>query len=198
MFPFFETIRYSNAKAENLFFHQQRVERTFIHYGKTTKFDLFRIDFESEAISKGAINDCVYKCKIMYDLEGNFNISFELYQRRVIKTFTILAIGNNNYSIKFTDRTWINNYVKSVETDEVIFVKDGLLKDASYANIVLFDGNNWVTPTNPLLLGTKRALLLSEKRIIEKEIFVNQLKDYKALKLINAMMLWDESPTIDL
>jgi 4-amino-4-deoxychorismate lyase len=198
MFPFFETIRYSNSVAENLFFHQQRVGLTFIHYGKTINLDLLQIDFKSDAILYGAVNDCVYKCKIMYDLKGKYTISFEPYQIRPIKTFTILDIGTNEYSIKLTDRTWINDYVKSVETDEVIFIKDGLLKDSSYANIVLFDGREWITPANPLLLGTKRALLISEKKITEKEIHVGQLKEYTTLKLINAMMHWDESPTIDL
>jgi 4-amino-4-deoxychorismate lyase len=198
MFPFFETIRYSNAIAANLFFHQQRVERTFLRNGVDPAFDLMAIDFKREAEKHGALNEAVYKCKILYDLKSNYTISFEAYQIRSIKTFSLVDIGNNDYSIKFTDRTWINMALQSVSTDDVIFTKDEILKDASYANIVLFDGNDWVTPAKPLLLGTKRALLLSEKKIIEKEIRVEQLKDFKSLKFINAMMLWDESPTIDL
>jgi 4-amino-4-deoxychorismate lyase len=197
MFPFFETIRYSNTVAENLHFHQQRVERTFACYGVDVAFDLMTIDYKREAEKNGALNEAVYKCKIAYDLKGNYTISFEPYQLRKINTFTLVDIGNNDYSIKLTDRTWINIAVQSVITDDVIFMKNGILKDASYANIVLFDGNDWVTPINPLLLGTKRALLLSENKIIEKEIRVEQLKDFKSLKFINAMMLWEESPTID-
>jgi 4-amino-4-deoxychorismate lyase len=198
MFPFFETIRYSNAAAASLFFHQKRVERTFMRFGEACKLNLFAIDFKSEADKNEAINDCVYKCKMLYDLKGNYHISFEPYSIRTIKTFTLFDVGSNDYSIKFTDRAWINNALKSVTTDEVLFIKDGFLKDASYANIVLFDGYNWVTPFNPLLFGTNRALLLNEKKIIEKPITIDQLKDHKKLKFINAMMLWDESPTIDL
>lgn len=198
MFPFFETIRYNHAIAENLISHQQRVERTFMHYGETCNLNLLLIDFKSEAEKNGAINDAVFKCKIMYDLKGNIKISFEPYQIRAIQSFTIMDIGSNDYSIKFTDRTWINNAVKSVTTDEVIFAKEGILKDASYTNIVLFDGKDWITPANPLLLGTKRALLLRKNIIKAKEIHQDQLRDYQSLKFINAMMLWDESPTIEL
>jgi 4-amino-4-deoxychorismate lyase len=174
------------------------VERTFACYGVDVAFDLMTIDYKREAENNGAVNEAVYKCKIAYDLKGNYTISFELYQIRSINTYTLVDIGNNDYSIKFTDRTWINKAVQSVTTDDVIFTKDGILKDASYTNIVLFDGKDWVTPLNPLLLGTKRALLLSENKIIEKEIRVEQLNDFKSLKFINAMMLWEESPTIDL
>jgi 4-amino-4-deoxychorismate lyase len=198
MFPFFETIRYCNAVAENLLFHQQRVDRTFAHFEMTRQLDLLRFDFKTEAEKNGAILDCVYKCKITYDLNGNHFISFEPYQIREIKTFQFFDIGNNDYSLKFTDRTWIINASKSAGTDEVIFVQNGLIKDATYANIVLFDGKDWVTPIYPLLFGTKRAFLLKENKIFEKEIHKEQLKGYKKLKLINAMMLWDESPTIDL
>lgn len=198
MFPFFETIRYKNAIAENLFFHQQRVERTFMHFDEICTFDITSIDFKSEAATNRVNDDGVFKCKILYDLKGNLQISFEPYQIRAIQSFSIMEIGNNDYSIKFTDRTWINDALKSVNTDEVLFAKDGVLKDASYANIVLFDGKDWITPTNPLLNGTKRALLLSENKIKAKEIRQHQLKDYESLKFINAMMDWDESPTIHL
>jgi len=197
MFPFFETIRYRNAVAENLFFHQQRVERTFLQFGERCTLDITSIDLKSIAEKNGATSDAVFKCKIMYDLKGNIQISFEPYQIRAIQSFTIRDIGSNDYAIKFTDRTWINDALKSVPTDEVIFAKDGVLKDASYANIVLFDGKDWVTPINPLLLGTKRALLLSENKIKTQEIRQDQLKDYQALKFINAMMHWEESPTIE-
>jgi 4-amino-4-deoxychorismate lyase len=198
MFPFFETIRYKDALAENLFYHQQRVERTFMHFGEICHLDITRIDLKSEAEKKGAINNAVYKCKIMYDLKGNIKISFEPYQIRAIKTFTIVDIGSNEYSSKFTNRTWINDAVKTVASDEVIFAKDGVLKDASYANIVLYDGFSWITPKSPLLLGTKRASLLDAQQIIEQDILAEQLGNFKKLKFINAMMHMDESPCIDL
>ena len=81
-------------------------------------------------------------------------------------------------------------------TDEIIFVDKGLIKDASYANLALFDGVNWFTPKIPLLLGTRRAALLEDGIINEKEISLADLHKYKQVKFINAMMSWEESPTL--
>jgi 4-amino-4-deoxychorismate lyase len=127
-------------------------------------------------------------------LEGNYAMIFEPYIIRNIQSFELFDIGENSYDCKFSNRNWINTAKASVSADDVIFTKNGFLKDASYANIVLFDGQNWVTPKNPLLLGTRRASLLHENLIIEKEISINQIKDYQLIKFINAMMLWNESP----
>ncbi len=198
MFPFFESIRFTNDVAENLFFHQQRVERTFQHYGQSCKLDLLEIDFQAEAATIGELKEIVFKCRIQYDLLGNYQISFTPYQIRKIHSFSFFEIGSQDYPIKLSDRTWINEAVKSVDTDDLVFVKQGVLKDASYANIVLFDGKDWVTPASPLLFGTMRAKLLNEKKIIEREISIDQLKNYRTIKFINAMMTWEESPTIEL
>ncbi|MCX8011124.1 MAG: chorismate-binding protein, partial [Ignavibacteria bacterium] len=52
----------------------------------------------------------------------------------------------------------------------------------------LYDGSDWVTPSTPLLKGTKRQMLIDNKRIIEKNITSTELKDYQKLALINAML----------
>jgi 4-amino-4-deoxychorismate lyase len=198
MYPFFETIRYHDAQAEGLFFHQQRVERAYQFKGKICKLNLEEIIFNEISEASHLTNRGVYKCKLSYDLDGNYSILFEPYSVRKIASFTLVEIGTNKYDHKFSDRTWINNAVALAKTDDVIFMEKGLIKDASYTNIVLYDGNKWVTPKSPLLLGTKRASLLDTHQIIEQDIFDTQLKNFKKLKFINAMMHWDESPCIDL
>lgn len=198
MFPFFETIRFYNAVAENLFFHQQRVEKTFLYFGSTCKLDLQIIKFNAIALEHQVTNNQVYKCKLSYNLGGNYSIQFEPYSIRKIQTFSFVDIGPNTYDLKYTDRSWINKAVSEATTDDVVFVENGLIKDASYANIALYDGQEWVTPQKPLLQGTKRAFLLFENKIMEQDIFVHQFKNFEKIKFINAMMSWDESPCIDL
>jgi 4-amino-4-deoxychorismate lyase len=198
MYPFFETIRFDDAQAENLFFHQQRVERTFLSKGKICKLNLHEIKFKEIPEAKNLANSGVYKCKLSYDLDGNYSIWFEPYSIRKIETFTLVEIGVNKYDFKYTDRIWINHAVAAAKTDDVIFTENGLIKDASYTNIVLYDGQKWVTPKSPLLPGTKRASLLDAQQIVEQDILAQQLKDFKKLKFINAMMHWDESPCINL
>jgi 4-amino-4-deoxychorismate lyase len=72
-------------------------------------------------------------------------------------------------------------------------MQNGYIKDASYANLVFFDGVHWVTPSQPLLMGTRRAALLKAGVIIEAPIQIKELNSFVDFKLINAMMLWEES-----
>ena len=60
----------------------------------------------------------------------------------------------------------------------------------NFANIALYDGNSWYTPAHPLLRGTKRAELLDNQLIVEKDISWLQLDDYTHIMLFNAMIDW--------
>jgi 4-amino-4-deoxychorismate lyase len=73
-----------------------------------------------------------------------------------------------------------------------------MIKDGNYANLAFFNGSEWHTPLHPLLLGTHRARLIDENKIIEKNITLSDLANYTILKYINAMMLWEESPEIEI
>ncbi len=198
MYPFFETIRYCKGAAENLFFHQQRIDRTFKLHSVDALLQLAAIDFNYEASMQNAILPIVYKCKISYNITGSYMVLFEPYSIRKIQTFTFVEIGSKTYDSKYTDRTWINLALNEVQTDEVIFTKNNLITDASYANVAFFNGTNWLTPAQPLLAGTRRAMLLKEKYIIERAIYTQQLSQYHLVKFINAMMHWEECPCIQL
>ena len=75
-------------------------------------------------------------------------------------------------------------------------MKNGLITDTSYANIVFWDGQNWLTPSTPLLAGTKRARLLHESKIKEAEIRVDDLIKYEKARIINALNDLDDSQDI--
>jgi 4-amino-4-deoxychorismate lyase len=53
--------------------------------------------------------------------------------------------------------------------------------------VVFFDGKDWWTPKNPLLEGTCRARLLAQGIIKETALGVEDLKNFKGLKLVNAL-----------
>ena len=72
--------------------------------------------------------------------------------------------------------------------DDIIIVKDGLITDASYANLIFWDGENWFTPNTPLLKGVQREKLLKDGLIQEKEIKPSDLASYQKVALINAML----------
>jgi len=194
MYPLFETIRYKNGVAENLPLHQQRVDNTLMLLRANKSIDLF--EQINKHLSKPIMDDKVYKCRLSYNLFGEVHIQFEPYQIKNIQTICLQDIGQNDYPYKYADRDWIKAIVAKTGTDEVILTQKGFIKDASYANLVFFNGVKWVTPKQPLLLGTRRAGLLNAGIISEARITTNDLNNFTAVKLINAMMLWEESPMI--
>lgn len=198
MYPFFESIRYKNGVLENLAFHQQRVDRTFMEFKKTieAKAATTALNLKTIQVQAGLLTNQVYKCRVKYNLASDFNIAFEPYKIRTIKNCLLAEIGDNKYNYKFTNRDWLNEALLAAATDEIIFTSAGFIKDASYANLAFFDGCDWFTPKKPLLLGTRRAALIEKGIINEIDIRISDLYKYKSIKLINAMMLWEESPTL--
>jgi 4-amino-4-deoxychorismate lyase len=193
MYPFFETIRYKNGILENVSYHQARINRTVSALGGKAAIYLDKIQIEGKFEK-----DILYKIKCFYNLEGAFHIEKEVYHKKTIQTVSIHLAPQEEYQFKFTDRTWLNDALKKSGTDEIIIVQNNMVKDGNYANLVFFDGNEWHTPLHPLLLGTQRARLINENKIIEKVITLSDLANYKTLKYINAMMLWEESPEIEI
>ena len=191
MYPFFETIRYKNGILENLSYHQARINRTLRALGGNTSIQLDKIqlvhDFEK---------DIVYKIKCLYNLEGAFHIEKEIYNKKIINTVSIHQATLEEYQYKYTNRTWLNDALKNAGTDEIVIVQNNIVKDGNYANLVFFNGTEWHTPLHPLLLGTHRARLIDENKIIEKNITLSDIANYTSLKYVNAMMLWEESPEI--
>lgn len=199
MYPFFETIRFCNGVLENLHYHQHRVDRTFMQMGMEDILSLSSIDIKNTvSFPLYYLRDQVYKCKIQYNLNGEYTVELSPYVIRAIHSIEMVEIVNKQYKHKYTNRDWINQLHASAYADEIIIVENGIVKDASYANLCFFDGENWYTPQEPLLLGTRRAFLLDTGVIKEREIKVQDLHLYHSVRLINAMMLWSESITLRL
>ena len=193
MYLFFETIRYVNGILENLSYHQARINRTLRALGGNTT-----IQFDKIHIEGNVEKDIVYKIKCLYNLEGAFHIEKEIYNKKTIQTVSIHQAAQEEYQFKYTNRSWLNEALKNAGTDEMIIVQNNMIKDGNYANLVFFNGSEWHTPLHPLLLGTHRARLIDENKIIEKNITLSDLSNYTTLKYINAMMLWEESPEIEI
>ena len=193
MYPLFETIRYKNGILENVSYHQARINRTLRALGGNTPIQLDKIHIEGN-VEK----DIVYKIKCLYNLEGAYHIEKVVYLKKKIQTVSIHLAAQEEYQFKYTNRSWLNEALKNAGTDEMIIVQYNMIKDGNYANLVFFNGSEWHTPLHPLLLGTHRARLIDENKITEKVITLSDLANYTTLKYINAMMLWEESPEIEI
>lgn len=114
------------------------------------------------------------------------------YQMRMVASLRLVTSDKIDYSYKRTNREGLNElFGRRGNADDILIVKDGYLTDTSIANIALYDGNSWYTPAHPLLRGTKRAELLDNQLIVEKDISWLQLDDYTHIMLFNAMIDWE-------
>ena len=187
-----ETISCVDGKLQNLFWHTARVNRSR------------SVLFESSSrltLDKTTVPDFVqsgkWKCRVIYDKRIN-GVSFEPYISKEVNSLRLVE-STIDYSHKYEDRRALDElFEQRGGADEIIIVKNGFITDTSIANILLFDGKDWITPESPILFGTMRAELLSKKAIIAKPVTVNELYNYEKIMLVNAMNPFDLERAIDI
>ena len=189
MSQFFESIRINDGIAENLNFHQARVNKTL------SSFDASHNSIELTTIVEELVLPKLglFKLRISYDLNGNYEAKYNPYQYRQINDFALVDIKGHRYDYKYANRDWIHEALAQSGKDEIMMHDAGFIKDCSYTNIVFFDGANWYTPRSPLLEGTQRAKLIQEGIIIPKALHINDLPDFIEFKCINAMIHWEDA-----
>ena len=198
-----ESMRIEEGVLLNPAWHQERVERTISRYfGKGASASDYSIkQILASCPLPAELSEGVVKCRLLYSFRGDDFITAVQYQPYVKRSILSLKLvnGDPEYSFKYADRAAIEELLKGRgEYDDVIIVKNGLLTDASAANITLPRGGRWYTPATPLLQGTTRARLIEEGRLIPVDITPADLPRYEGVKLINAMLDVDSQPLIPL
>ncbi|MBP7301015.1 MAG: aminotransferase class IV, partial [Akkermansia sp.] len=72
--------------------------------------------------------------------------------------------------------------------EEALILRNGMVTDTRYSNVVFGDGASWITPETFLLPGTKRAFLLSRGDIRECSVRAEDIGKFRFCSLINAML----------
>jgi len=182
-----ESIKLLDGEFHNLFYHEQRMNRSLkLLCGIQTDTNLEEF---FEHIEKPQIG--LYKCRLIYD-ETSKEVQFEPYTPKQIQRLRIVEHDRINYEFKYLDRKNINRLFElRKDCDDIVIVKRGLITDSSFANIVFRKGKRWYTPWAPLLKGTQRQKLLERNLIEEEEITVEDIRSYDSFKLINAMLEFD-------
>ena len=193
MFQFIESICCINKQLRNLEFHQARFDRT--RNDNFTEINPILLD---EIIKFPTdLTDEKYKVRIVYDREIQ-SVEFLPYQMKSINSIQLFEIDPKiNYTYKYSDRSFLDEFLKEAQTDDLILVKSNYITDCTYSNLVFFDGENWFTPRSVLLKGTMREALLQSNQISERNIKVSDLANFKSFKRINAMMNLEESEEFD-
>lgn len=186
-----ETIKLKDGQMKNLSWHQRRMQASSLKlWGCSVMWDLKDGLFIPETKTQG-----VFKVRVVYGPD-TFRQQIVPYTPRAVTSLKLVYADHMDYSHKYADRTEIDNlYAMRQSCDDVLMVKNGLITDTSYANVVLFDGEHWFTPKYPILAGTQREQLLFKGIIREADIRPGDLEDFSEIRIINAMLEFDDAPS---
>lgn len=189
-----ESIRLIDGQCPLLAYHQDRVDRCRkLLFPKKGQLKLNKI-LEGLPLP----NTGEYKLRLIY---GQNIESHEInpYVPKEVNSLRLVGGENVVYAKKYKDRSAINAcYDRRAGCDDVLMIQHGFLTDTSYANIALFDGTKWFTPSAPILRGTRRAKLLREGLLKPAVIREKDLPLFKKARLINAMLPWGAGPELNL
>ncbi len=188
MCRFIESIQLKDGDFKRLIFHQARIDYVFEKFfSGHPSIHLASLFNEIVYPSVGLI-----KCRIIFDKDYH-EVDFQQYKIREIRSLKIVETDMESMPYKSENRKkLIDAFEKRGNCDDVLLVKNGLLTDTSYTNVALYDGTNWMTPRKPLIYGVNRAELLEKNIILEKDILLNELGNYKKIRLFNAMIEFGE------
>lgn len=192
---FTEVIKVEDGKFCNLSAHLKRLRHTANHF--------FGSDIDVASISESAIpselQKGVVKCRIVYS-DHILSVNFQPYTYRNIKKLALVYDSEIDYSYKYQDRSRLDHLLEQRgDADEILIVKSGLITDTSFTNVVFRDNNgSFFTPDSYLLAGTKRQQLLDTGIIGQRRITIDDIAQYSAIYLINAMINIDDEVVADI
>jgi 4-amino-4-deoxychorismate lyase len=184
MSQFIESIQLCDGAFKRLEFHQQRINAAFADfYPLLSPFSLHDCLAQSDFPADG-----LYKCRVEYDEKVSL-VEYIPYIIREVKSLKLVTTTLPCLPYKMVDRTVLNKlYAQRGECDDILMVRNGLITDAWVANVALYDGEKWYTPRLPVLMGTQRAALIFSEEIFEKDIYIDDLMNFKSIRLFNAMI----------
>lgn len=182
-------MRILDGQADLLPFHQRRVDRSRrALFTKAPALKLDKLLAELDIPRNG-----LFKLRVEY-AETVLKTELVPYVPKPVSSLRLVDATTLTYGQKFTDRTGIRKCLeKKGNCDDILMVQHGYLTDASYANVALFDGSHWYTPSWPLLRGTRRESLLESGVLKPTVIRARDLDSFATIRLINAMLPWEEA-----
>jgi len=185
-----ETIRVEKGEVLNILFHQDRMNNSRKELFKCTN----EIDLPSvlqDSINNTSINE-LSKCRIIYNTSIN-KVEFIPYFIPKICSLKLIECDDIDYSYKYLNRDTINKMMNQrADADDIIIVKNGFITDSSFANLLFYNGDQWLTPTFPLLKGTQRAKLLEQEKVRVVDIRPEDLHNFQQVRLVNAMLRFED------
>ncbi|MFU8845062.1 MAG: aminotransferase class IV [Bacteroidales bacterium] len=184
----FESIRIELGAIQYVEYHNLRLNRSRKQLYHCT--DIIRLESIIDIPSHARNGN--FKCRVIFS--GHLHkIEFQPYTPRVVKSIIMIESDHMDYSHKYLDRSAIDDlFSQRGDADDILIIRNGYVTDTSYANIVFWNGRDWITPSTPLLNGTARQRLLQEGKILQAELKPKDISNFLGFKLINAMLDFDD------
>jgi len=181
-----ETIRLEDGVLQQLSYHQARMKaaQKALFPGKT-----FSI---TPSLVKNAPTTGLFKCRIIYDKQIR-QVEYLPYHIPQIRSLKMVSDDSIDYSHKYVDRTPLNQlFQQRANADDILIVKNGLVSDTSFCNILFYNNKQWLTPSLPLLKGTQRQYLLEKEIIQTADIRPQDIQHFSKIRLVNAMIRFED------
>lgn len=187
MSPLLESIYLKDGVFRNLAYHEVRMRKSSLNlFKKEIPIELSTLFAGMQIPAKG-----LYKTRVIYHTEIQ-KVEFVPYVINPVRSLKLIQSNTITYEHKLQDRSSLHQlYEMRKGADDILIVKNGLITDTYYANIIFKKDDLWYTPQHYLLKGTMRQYLLDAGEIQESEITVDSYKQYECCKLINAMLGMD-------
>ncbi len=192
MLQLIETICYEKGAFQRIPLHEERLNRSRRHFlGVCTPIFLSQALEVPERLKSNKV-----RCRVTYS-ETIENIEYESYVFKKIESLKLVEGNAIDYSFKYKNRDSLNRLLEDRGSkDEILIIRNGLITDTSFTNIVLLQNGYWYTPAMPLLTGTRRAEYLFQRKIFPRNIRPEELKYYEEARLINALRSMEEAEPI--
>jgi 4-amino-4-deoxychorismate lyase len=191
-----ETLRSENGDFDNLSLHHHRLNLSRKElFDVKDEIDLASV-LQAEKPKIGFSKTGLHKCRIIYS-EKIESIELLPYQLPDIQTLKPVFDNRIHYSYKYLDRSNLEYlYSQKGNCDDILIIKNDLITDSYFANLLFFNDKEWITPAKPLLKGTRRTQLLDEEKIKTADIRVQDLEHFSKVRLINAMIRFEDEINI--
>ncbi|PID90129.1 MAG: hypothetical protein CSA97_04460 [Bacteroidetes bacterium] len=187
---FIETFRIENGDCPLLTRHIERIRRTLAAHALEDSVSPF---LASQVFP--AFASCI-KGRMVYSEEVH-SLEYTVYAPREIRSLRLMEAPHITYPHKSTDRSPLSALLQRRDgADDILITRNGYITDTSFSNVVLTRGDELHTPSTYLLAGTRRAQLLAEGKILERQIHITDLADYSHILLVNAMLDLGDMPPI--
>ena len=192
MYLFIETICYEKGSFHRIELHNERCNQTRRHFFG----DQPSIKLQNHLCIPHNLIDFKVKCTVTYGIDV-ISIIYSKYEVKPINSLLIINDNHIEYSFKYSDRKDLTLLAENKgQHSDILIVKNGLITDTSYANIIFKHNNNWYSQSKPLLLGTRLQSYFKDKRVIPARLTIKAISHFSEARIINAMISIEDSPVI--